>query len=85
MFRFGNFYMACISAEDHFWIILCIQIQKILKHDSSMKTMLDLQSTPHHWGGDPRVYEKLFFSTWVTCGPVILQQTQAPPASMTSL
>lgn len=30
-------------------VTLYIQIEKIAKHDSNMKTILDIQSTPDHW------------------------------------
>lgn len=53
MFRLGNFYLASISPEKlfFFWggVTLYIQIEKIAKHDSNMKTILDIQSTPDHW------------------------------------
>ena len=50
--------MACSSAEKHFWVTLCIQIGNILKRDSNMKTLLELQATPNHWdGGHPSTHE----------------------------
>lgn len=49
MLKLGNFYLAYISSEKHFSVTSCIQIEKIAKHDSNMKTILDIRSTPNQW------------------------------------
>lgn len=65
----------------HFFLVtLCIQIEKILKHDSNMKTTVDMvYSQPLGTGmGITHASFKLLCSIRITCGPVILQQTWAP-------
>lgn len=58
MFRVGNFYKPCISAEKYFWVLLCIQIEKILRYDSNMETMLDHPAPPYPWdGGHSGIHE----------------------------
>lgn len=59
MFRFGNFYLAYISSKTNkqtnqkhhiFLVTLCIQIEKILKHDNHCR--YSIQSTPRPWDGN---------------------------------
>lgn len=50
-----------------FLVTLCIQIEKILKHDSNMETT-SVQSSPSHGDGNHAGIVKLFCSVWITSG-----------------
>lgn len=59
-----------------FLVTLCIQIEKILKHENASR--YSVSSFPSHWDGDHPGFLAAVRSIWVACGSVILQQTWAP-------
>lgn len=86
MFRLGNFYLLLSQQKNIFWggVPLCIQFEKVAKHDSNMKTILDRPSTPVPGRGITQAYWK-FYSIQVTCGPVVLQTDLPPPPPLGGL
>lgn len=85
MFRVGNFYKPCISAEKYFWVLLCIQIEKKLRYDSNMDTMLDRPAPPYSWDGDHSGIHEAVPQHLDDLGPSYSDSKPRPLAGMASL